>query len=330
VPQNMIPTHNGVAAVQSAAGAGAPVQVHQGAPEGIPSHPGIQQQRVQADPPQMPRDPMADFFGTVDPNDTYGDESFVPEAPAQQQVSPPQSAADLVSVEDLLSGGQFPDEPQPVAPPQQQYQQQQQQQQVPVQQQYQQQQPVQQQAPVQQAPTPEDLQAQAIDYLRGNTYRLDDDSIRRALTEPEAVLPALAARVHVNVVHEMAQQMHRVLPMMIEQEVQKRTAVMEAKNEFYRAFPKLNNPAWEPIVTESIGLAAQMHRGKDRQTIMREGAALAAYRLRGQRQIPQAPNRGLPYQPAAPGGGGAVVPTNPSQSANPWADLANDPDLMNF
>jgi hypothetical protein len=329
MPQpNQIPSHPSAAA--AAAGAN-PVQVHQGAPAGIPSHPDALAQQVQqrvnqpTPSPAPQRNVMQDFFAGAafddGGSDDTGDPLTVPTAPPASQPN-----TDLVDIDDLLSGGEFAQEPVPVPQPQQQTPQPQ---------------AVQPQAPAPQpqssppapsaAPSPEQLQTQAIDYLRDNVYRFDDETSRRALTEPEVVLPQLAARLHVNLINEFAQQMHRALPTLIEREVTRRTAVMETKNEFFRRYPKLNRPEWDGVVSDSVAMAAQIHQGQPRDVIMREGAALAAYRLRAQvpRQ-PPAQGRPQPFIPASPGGGGPVVPTNPQQGANVWAELAADPDLMNF
>lgn len=325
MPQNGIPNNPDVAAQAAAAGGGTPVQVHQGAAPGIPSHPGVIQQHLQAKP-------ALDFFASValgeDEVET-APEAAPPQAPAPTvPISP--SNVDLVNIDDLLSGGQFPETPQPVQQPQQQQAPQAVQPQAAPQPQAQPQPqaPAPSQAPQQ---TPEDLQKAAIDYLRGNVYQFDDATARQALTEPEVVLPMLAARLHVNLVNEFATQVQRVVPVLVERETQRRMAVMEAKNEFFRMFPKLNRPEWEGVISESIGLAAQLNQGKSRHEIMREGAALAVYRIRSQGVRPNpAQGRPQPFVPANPGGGGMPVPNIPQQPGNPWAELAADPDLMNF
>lgn len=332
MPQGPTPTNNGIpmdptiaSQVASAAAGASPVQLHQGAPAGIPSHPSVAVQQHQ--------NQMQDFFSTMGLDG--GDDNFEP-APSQEPPVVPQApsvpgSVDLLTEEDLLGGGVVPQAPQPAAP------QQAQQQPPPVgtPPQGQQQAPVQPQAPQQQqapAPSsdPEALRLQAIDYLRNGTYRFDDEQSRRALTEPEVVLPELAARLHVNVVQEMATQMHRVLPQLIEQEVARRQAAFEAKQEFFSRFPKLNRPEWQQTILESLQYAAQLHAGKPRDVVMNEGAALAAYRIRASHRAAPPQNRQMPYTPAAPGSGGSVVPQNPQGTPNVWAELSADPELFNF
>lgn len=328
MPQNSIPGMPEISQQIAAAG-NSPVQVHQGAPAGIPAHPGVVAQQVQQQPKQKA---ALDFFAQVASGedvegggDTSGFEAEVPQA--QAPIIPQAPSTDLISVDDLLSGGQFSEPPvvqQPQAPQQQVPQAQQPQVQAP--------QPVPQspQQPQAQAPTPEALQMQAIDYLRGGLYRFTDVQARQALTEPETLLPELAARLHVNVVTEMGQHIQRVIPVLVEREVQRRTAVMEAKNEFFQMYPKLNRPEWQGVIADSIGMAAQMHQGKTRGEIMREGAALAVYRLRSQAPRAPAPGAPRPFTPASPGSGGPSVPMNPQQPSDIWSQLAADPDLMNF
>lgn len=329
-PQNNgIPTNPEVSQQLAAAAAGAsPVQVHQGAPAGIPSHPGVQVQQYQ--------NQMQDFFSSMGldggDSDIGVEEPGTVPPPQGSQPQVPPGTVDLLSEEDLLGGGLVP-QPPAQQPPQQQPQQPQgfapQTPQAP-------QQPVVQPQAPQAAPasapqqSPEDLQRAAIDYLRNGTYAFNDEQSRRALTEPEVVLPELAARLHVNVVHEMAQQMHRVLPHLIEQEVARRQAAFEAKQEFFGRYPKLNRPEWQPVILESLQMAAQMNQGKPRDVIMQEGAALAAYRIRSQHRSAPSQQRQQPFVPASPGSGGPVVPQNPQGTPNVWAELSQDPDLFNF
>lgn len=301
----------------------------------IPMNPEIQAQLAglqpsQAAPPQRNAIPSGDdFFARM-----ALDEDFVEETPSAPPAPPANnvpSAVDLVDVDDLLSGGSIPGTPPPAAPPVAP--------QAPVPQAAPQ--PQVQQAPPQNnpsppaappaSPTPEQMQLQAIDYLRGNTYRFTDEQARQALTEPEVVLPELAARLHVNLIGEFAQQIHRVVPELVERGIQQRMASMEARNDFFRRYPKLNRPEWEGTIRESIQLAVQLNQGKNltRDQLMAEGASLAAYRIRSTLPRPSAaPNRPQPYVPAQGSGSAPVVPQAPAQPTDIWAQFASDPDLF--
>lgn len=317
MPQPTIPSHPDIAA--NAAGA-SPPQVHQGAPTSIPMHPGVVAQQFQNVAPPVPR--PNDFFANVALGTDEVDFEASLEAPPQSNSSL-DPGVDLMR-DDLLDGGQLPPEiqaqqflqQQPTVPQQQPQVQQPDLAPTP--------QPQQQQN---QAPSPESLRTAAIDFLRGNTYKFTDDEARRALTSPEEALPDLAARLHVNIVTEMAQQLPRLVETLVEKRVQQRTVEMEAKGEFFRRYPKLNRPEWQGTIAESIVLARQLKPNATRDQLMAEGAALAAYRIRSQAPRLPAQGRQAPFVPASPGTGGAFVSTNP-QPGNVWADLAADPELF--
>lgn len=318
----------------------------------IPPHPDLERMNAAAargEPaPASPvaRNPDADFFAATG----VGDEPTAPEpvvpperrepvwhpqppkavppAPQAPQVATPQQADDS-DIESLLRDVEpmLPRVDQPGAPQPQQQQPQQQQQQP-------------QAAPAPQAPVapptaaaPVDAVRQAIDYLMANEYRMDDAMSRRVISEPEAVLPEIAARVHVNVVRDLGQRIGQLLPQMIEGVVQQRLAATQSEAEFFGRYPKLNRMEFKPYVAQSLQMVLQMNPGIDRETLMREGASLSAYRIRAafRGQGPRPPQERSvvpPYVPVPPGGG-APVPTRPSEQ-NIFTEMANDPTLLDW
>lgn len=174
---------------------------------------------------------------------------------------------------------------------------------------------------------------QAIDYLMANEYRMDDTMARRLISEPEAVLPEIAARVHVNIMGDLGRRVGELLPTMVDALVQQRLGAHSAELEFFGQYPQLNRPEFRPIVAQSLAFVRQSNPEMDRATLMREGAMLSAYRIKGMRRQaapPVPPTRAPvnPYVPVAPGGG-APVPMRP-QDDNVWAQLASDPNLFDF
>jgi hypothetical protein len=177
------------------------------------------------------------------------------------------------------------------------------------------------------------LQKQAIDYLMANEYRLTDEDRTRLISAPDEVLPQMAARMHVGIATQLAQQVAQAIPAMIQQHMDTHMKAQRAEMEFFGRYPKLNRPEFKPIIAESLYMVKNMNPQASREEIISKGAALAAFQIqsrfsnRQQPSAPQPPVRGSaqPYVPVA-GGGGAVPPTNPAASANPWADLAADPD----
>lgn len=234
----------------------------------------------------------------------------VQSAPAIQPPAPPPPVAEMPpSVEELLSGVEAP-APQTVEA-----------------------------APPQPAPPPPPqvdvatLQKQAIDYLMANEYKFSDEERTQLISAPDEVLPRLAARMHVGIATQLAQQVAQAVPAMIQQHMESHIKAQRAEMEFFSRYPKLNREEWKPTIVESLQMVKQMNPQASREQIISEGAALAAFRINskfGNRYSPQPPQQprgsAQPYVPVAPGGGMAP-PTNPHAQSNPWADLATDPDF---
>jgi hypothetical protein len=71
-------------------------------------------------------------------------------------------------------------------------------------------------------------------------YQLPEDMAARLATEPEQVLPFLAAKVHQHVMAQVEQMVAQQLPGRIHQVVETTRRDSEAKSAFYKAWPTLN------------------------------------------------------------------------------------------
>ena len=196
-------------------------------------------------------------------------------------------------------------------------------------------------------PSVEEIERQAIQRLEETEYALSDDDKNALIAEPDTVIPRLAARMHVRMQLQTAQQLAQVLPQMIQQQIQQATKVQSLEQSFFDSYPELKKPEYRNTVAQSLAMIRQVNPQATRDDVMRDGAALAAVRLKiklGQSQggnplptLPAAMPLGGPGsvtqpQPQAPfspvQGGGAtepVVPTDPSQD-NIFALLGNDTD----
>jgi hypothetical protein len=336
MPTNAIPAHPGVAAAMAAATGTqrpAPVPTHQ-PNRTIPAHPTImaQQARASMSPAPTPAESSAvtadSFFAeTSEPHPQQaffeaaadgGDVGVVApqESPPEAPVSPQPTYSDIDALLEDLPQGAEPAQPPPVvreeapSPP----------------------------PPPAAAAAPFDAaaaQKAAIDQLMGREYALDENDQRRLISEPEAVIPRLAAQVHVNVVQDVGRRVGEVLPALVQRYVSQMLEGQRAEMEFFGRYPKLANPAFRQTVTEAMRTVTQMNPGIDRDSLMRKSATLSAFMIRSQYASGAPPNGGpqtrapiAPYRPV-PGGGGPPVPTRP-QEPNPWADLAQDADLFNW
>jgi len=203
--------------------------------------------------------------------------------------------------------------------------------------------------PVEQQPMldPVELEKQAIETLLNTEYVLSDDDKNALIAEPDKVLPRLAARMHVRMQVQTAQQLAQILPGMIQQQIEQASKVQGLENSFFGQYPELNKPEFRKTVAESLTMIRSVNPEATREEVMRDGAALAAVRLKTrigearppafvaatpqnmplaapvQRPVPQPQ---APFTPAQSGGGTEpVVPTDPNQE-NIFAILANDPN----
>ncbi len=202
---------------------------------------------------------------------------------------------------------------------------------------------------------PAELEAKAIEALRDTEYKLTDEQATMLIAEPDKVLPELAARMHVRVQVQLANQLASILPGMIAGQIERLGKVQSVESSFFAQYPTLNRPEFRTTVQESLAMIRQVNPKATREEVMRDGAALAAIRLKtrlgGAQEPAQMPVLGqppaaiadMPLSPANPSqpvpaqpqaqftpaqAGGAsvpVVPTDPN-AQNIFAQLAEDPD----
>lgn len=190
------------------------------------------------------------------------------------------------------------------------------------------------------APEPPPAQApqQALDYSSWRTqqignlekhYALDTETAQALLTEPETVLPRLAAQVHLEVTENVLKAVHQMVPGLI-QEINRSTVVeTQAENAFFDRNPDLKGVDRAKII--QIGaMFRQVNPNADADTaiatigsMVRTALGISAPQVSDAPPPPVAP----PLQPFAParGGGGGTAPRAPAQG-NPWADLIGDDD----
>lgn len=199
------------------------------------------------------------------------------------------------------------------------------------------------QPPPQPEPPPLDpaqLEANAISHLMETEYALSDEDKNALISEPDTVIPKLAARMHVRMQVQMAQQLSQVLPQMISQQINQASKVQRLESQFFSEYPALNKPEFRQTVAESLAMVRQFNPNAKREDVMRDGAALAAVRLKTQLDPAQQPSprqplplqgpaqvtRQQPFTPAQSGGGTEPVVPNQQSSQNIFETLAFDDD----
>lgn len=181
-------------------------------------------------------------------------------------------------------------------------------------------------APVQQPQyTPEQIaQAERVytDQL-ASMYQFDEDTALKLQTEPEKVLPQLAARLHLDVMKTVMAQVQGMIPQAIEATTRSTQRESSAKDMFYGAWPELRQ--YEAQVMQVGQMFRQMNPNADAQTAVQRIGELTMAALGMQRQ-PQQPRQesaapSVPYRP-----GGANRPAAPAKQANVWDDMISEDD----
>ena len=193
------------------------------------------------------------------------------------------------------------------------------------------------------APAPVDPAAQAESY-RGwreahlveleKQYALNEADAVAALTDPEKVLPALAAKVHLSVMENSMRAVQAMLPTMLGQFQQGNDLNMRAKNLFVSENPDLADPQYEGAILQLGQVYRSMNRGAAPDVAARAIGSLvrAAFGLVQPSAVGQtAPAQTFPAKTGfvpARGSGGSVRISPSSNVFEQMADeMLRDPDF---
>lgn len=194
-------------------------------------------------------------------------------------------------------------------------------------------QPAAQPTPAQPGQPPADYQAwrqTRETELASTLYAINDADAQALLTEPETVLPRMAARMHMEVMESTMRALQSVLPQAIQGYTQHEQANTQAKQFFSGVNPDLANPAYEPYILQFGEVYRKVNPSAGPEEAARAIGSLvrSALGIAAPQQGVSAPPAMQVSQPAAPvpftpargSGTGSVAPA----PANPFAQLANE------
>jgi hypothetical protein len=172
-------------------------------------------------------------------------------------------------------------------------------------------------------PTVEDIKKQREDTIAEleKVYALSNDDATAMLTEPEKVIPKLAARLYVDAYEGVMQAVSKVLPSLVHQ-VQASSSAAEANQRaFFEKWPALQKPEYDETLRK-IGVAWRtMNPKADPETAVQEIGALAMGLLKlTPSEAPAATPTPKPYVPAAPGGSVPSGPPKPTSDDAWWEE----------
>ena len=194
-------------------------------------------------------------------------------------------------------------------------------------------QPAAQPTPAQPGQPPADYQAwrqTRETELASTLYAINDADAQALLTEPETVLPRMAARMHMEVMESTMRALQSVLPQAIQGYTQHEQANTQAKQFFSGVNPDLANPAYEPYILQFGEVYRKVNPSAGPEEAARAIGSLvrSALGIAAPQQGVSAPPAMQVSQPAAPvpftpargSGTGSAAPA----PANPFAQLANE------
>lgn len=183
--------------------------------------------------------------------------------------------------------------------------------------------------PVEASPTPDYAawRAQRETDLAAQMYSISDEDASKLLTEPETVLPRMAARMHMEVMESTVRAMQHLLPRMMQSIQHNEQREISAKSFFQTANPDLADPSFEPAIMEmgqvyrrlnpnaSPEQAAQAIGNLVRASL---GIAMPVQSTQAAPSAPVVP--AVPFTPARGGPGGALA----SGAKDSWGQLADE------
>lgn len=145
-------------------------------------------------------------------------------------------------------------------------------------------------------------------------YALDEATADKFLTEPQVVVPSLAAKLHKEVLRAAVNGILAEVPRVIEAYHERREASARNEKAFFDAWPQLKDH--RNTVLSYLTVYRQSNPMADLQTTIRDVGAMASVALRipvpgtpaaAPTPPPPAPAPSPAFQPALPGGGGRPV-----------------------
>lgn len=174
--------------------------------------------------------------------------------------------------------------------------------------------------------TPEEAKAAEAAYAAQleRLYQFNEDTALLLQTEPEKVLPALAAKLHIDVMRTVLSQVQSMLPQVMQQQTVASERESKAKAMFNEAWPEL--APYEKQVLEVGKLVRQLNPTADAPTIIKLIGETAMTSLGLTRAAPatqQSNESAAPstFRPAVPG-----RVTTPGAKPTEWDELLEDDD----
>lgn len=180
------------------------------------------------------------------------------------------------------------------------------------------------QTPEQRQAEEEKLTSQLVEY-----YKFDEATAAQLQSEPELVLPKLAAQMHVAMMKGMVNMMTQFVPQIVATHTQRATREESSKNMFFAAYPDLKG--YERQILEVGAMFRRMNpTASPEEAVQRIGETVRAALGLTKAAVtttPPAPPVRAPGSTFRPAGGGLPAGPNQITPDNPFTKLAEELSL---
>lgn len=177
-------------------------------------------------------------------------------------------------------------------------------------------------------PEPFDIAKWEQEQLSGleKLYAINEEDANRLQTEPEIMLPKLAANMHMTVTRSVMTAIQSMIPEILANQNTMRSADDEARAVFYGVNPDLNDPKYEPAVLQVAQMFRAANPSAPREVAVKTIGQMVRMSLGIAPPVAANPSAALlqpqaqarPFSPARGGGGGA-----PAKAPNIWDEFSN-------
>lgn len=111
-------------------------------------------------------------------------------------------------------------------------------------------------------------------------FKLTEEQAERLVSDPNKVLPQMAAKLYLDLFDSMMQGLQSRVPAMIQQHLRQQEARQQADKAFYGAWPQLAKPEYRPVIDRIAATYQQLNPNADAERAIKEIGAQAWVALR--------------------------------------------------
>jgi hypothetical protein len=153
-------------------------------------------------------------------------------------------------------------------------------------------------------------------------YAFDEDTAARLQTEPELVLPELAAKMQMNMTQQIVEIVQRMMPSMVQPVLANNTSEAKAKDFFLEHNPDLDLTKHQAAVLEAGKAFRKLNPKATPEQAAKAIGQIVRTSLGLETPAPTPRAKAGPHRPVA--AGAKTAPAPKPVTGNKWADLAED------